>query len=176
MSLDSSFIAVALLLSIEDMQNKVVLWLRSIYVERNFWALFCGMEMVAPFAMMWLHPPTNLPSEQMRERRKLLLGVIGNLRMLDRHRKGRGMAKLSQLPLRQFMQICASSENVVGNQVSGDCTAPRPRQQHMCEGEILAIETHRLLEMDSHEKIEGVARRLVSMYGVVGEARETPAG
>jgi hypothetical protein len=117
-------------------------------------------DLKVPFATFWLFRPMSVPCIRTLESPRLLLGVLGNFSLVERRNRSRVLSKNVSLSLGNFVQLCPAPGNKAGDFLEARCVRPKTMQRYCLQAELRSIESHRLLELESHERVNALSRRL----------------
>lgn len=113
-----------------------------------------------PFASLYLYRPKTIPSVHSLEPPRLLVGALGSMRFLERKTGQPVVPESPSLALSNLVQIPIGPESKVGSEVHVRCWRPKAMKRFTMEATIVAVEGLRLLEVDSQEKIQAIAKKL----------------
>jgi len=113
-----------------------------------------------PFVMVWLFRPTAIPSTRTLSSPQLLVGAFSNFTFSDKKTGQKAAIEKPELALSNLAQLSPRPTSGVGEHITTSCWRPTAMRKFTLDAEIVAWEKHRLLDFDSHEKIQAVAQKL----------------
>ena len=119
-------------------------------------------DLKIPFVSLFLFTPKTIPSVQTLESPQLLLGAAGNMRFLEKRTGQPSNMESPSLALSNLVQIPVAPDSKVGDAVRVDCWRPKAMRKYNLEATLIGFESHRLLELDTEEKIGEIADKLAA--------------
>lgn len=117
-------------------------------------------DLKIPFVSLHLFRPKTIPSVQGLEPPRLLLGALGNMKFVDRKTGQSANPESPSLALSNLVQVPIGPDSRVGKTIRIHCWRPKVMRRLKMEATVAALESIRLLELDSQEKIQKVAEKL----------------
>lgn len=120
-------------------------------------------DLKIPFAVVWLFAPKSVPSVRNLASPYLIIGALGQFSLLDNKSQQpiTPLPKNAELGLSNLAQLSITQSGAIGKGISLRCRKPKDMRKYSLQGEFIAYERLRLLEIDSQEKIGAVADKLV---------------
>ncbi len=115
-----------------------------------------------PFVSLFLFPAKMIPSVRTLTSPQLLLGALGRMRFLDKKTAQPANLDAPTLSLSNLVQIPIAPTSKEGDTVRVNCWRPKIMKKYRLEATLVGLQNHRLLELDSQEKIREIADRLAA--------------
>lgn len=113
-----------------------------------------------PFAMIWLFPPKATPTVRNLTSPRPLVGAIGNFRFCDKDTEQKVTPPSTELGVIDLAQLSLRPNSAAGTKLTIKCHRPKVMKKYLLQGEIVACDNHRLMEVDSQDKIQAIADKL----------------
>jgi len=118
-----------------------------------------------PFVSLWLFAPNTIPSVRTLSSPILHVGALGEMRFVDKRTDKLARPASPALSLSNLAQVPIRPTNKAGDTVPLNCWSPAAMKKFRMIAKLLSLEGLRLLEIDTQEKIQKVAGKLVGFCG-----------
>ncbi len=118
-------------------------------------------KMRIPFVQVSLFAPRTIPSVRTLSSPMLYLGALGGLSFVDKKTGGPAKPESPALAISNLANIPLRGAKKKGDAIEVPCWGPGRMKKFKLRGQLVGFEARRLLEIDSQERIQELAERLI---------------
>lgn len=123
-------------------------------------------DMIIPLINIHLFTPRTIPTSHTLSSPVLLIGALGEFRFVDKKTGKPSDAASHSIGLSNLGQLYIKPNSQVGSRLGISCWKPKSMKNYKIEGKLLHVESIKLLEIDSQEKIKEIAKKLAGFCDV----------
>jgi len=118
-----------------------------------------------PFASIWLFDHKSVPSLTTLSSPLLLTGAIGDMQFVEKKTGEVATLTSPTLSLSNLVQLRIDPGDKPGRSIRLNCWRPRSMRKYRLQAKLVEFETQKLLEIDSQDKIRGIAEKVAGFCG-----------
>jgi hypothetical protein len=124
-----------------------------------------GSDLRLPFVRVALFEPNTIPSVRTLTAPMLSIGCVGEMCFIDKRTGEPVQPDVPALAVSNLANIRLPRIGKQGDAVYTNCWRPSRMKKYKLMGKLVDCQSQPLLEIDSQEKVKGLAQRLVSFCG-----------
>lgn len=115
-----------------------------------------------PFVNISLFPPKTMPSANTLSSPMLRMGALGDIALIEKKTGQPATPDSPVLSLTDLAQMPLKPTIKKGDIIRMNCWRPKKMKKYKMEGKLIGLESQKLLEIDSQEKIKKISETLIA--------------